>query len=596
MTSIKIDMKDGLSSGTAIKGPARCATTVNITLSGEQTIDGVAVVAGDRVLVKNQITASENGVFICDSGPWRRARDFNKTRDVATGTMVLITSGTTNAGSWYISSAEPIVVGTTPINFAFSFDQAGVDAIIQEARDSRDAAEGFADDAEADVLQTHADVILTHADVVTTATNVALAQAAIGATIYDTMAVGIAATTNGQFFIVKGDGTNTYALMYKNVAGVATFVSDYQSVTGSRHERGVTSVLSLTCDMYPASVSGVLDSNSALRFVDALGPALIRAVVPADITTAVGTAVSGIDASFGVTSRISITCDMYPVTVRGVLDTNNALRYVDAVSPALADPGGDDDVAVAPTQFYVFLIAGQSNAVGQGDSGPTIPSGVAKQYYSSALTNIVSDPVGNASTGSAWPAFAKKFFELTGCGVIFVPTAVSGSAQAAAADRGSGHWDVGGTLYGASVIALNAALVAVEAASLAWQLGGILWVQGEADAIQITSAITTDSVYYSALDAMLTRFETDTGGGFVPFLMAMTGQQNTSDPSGWPLVRAKQRVFVKSRDNAFLAFTGAKNFAARGLMKDTYHYFQAAYDEMGEAMAVVAAAVCLGRA
>ncbi|MER9875559.1 hypothetical protein [Mesorhizobium sp. M0195] len=49
--------------------------------------------------------------------------------------------------------------------------------------------------------------------------------------IYDTTAAGIAATTNGQFFIVKGDGTNTYALMYKNVAAVATLVASYPSKT-----------------------------------------------------------------------------------------------------------------------------------------------------------------------------------------------------------------------------------------------------------------------------------------------------------------------------------------------------------------------------
>lgn len=57
MTSIQIDRTDGLSSSVAIKGPCRVATTANVTLSGEQTIDGVAVVTDDRVLVKDQTTA-----------------------------------------------------------------------------------------------------------------------------------------------------------------------------------------------------------------------------------------------------------------------------------------------------------------------------------------------------------------------------------------------------------------------------------------------------------------------------------------------------------------------------------------------------------
>ena len=116
MTSIAIDRLDGLSSASAIKGPCRVATTANITLSGTQTIDGVAVVAGDRVLAKNQTTGSENGVYVVDTGPWRRAKDFSLTRDVVTGTMVYIAAGTLNAGRAYqVSTTGEISVGTTSI-------------------------------------------------------------------------------------------------------------------------------------------------------------------------------------------------------------------------------------------------------------------------------------------------------------------------------------------------------------------------------------------------------------------------------------------------------------------------------------------------
>lgn len=89
------------------------------------------------------------------------------------------------------------------------------------------AASGSAESAAMNAGQTAADAVLTAADVVTTAANVALAEAAIGGVIYDTTAAGIAATGDGQFFIVKGDGVSTYALMYKNVATVATFVASY---------------------------------------------------------------------------------------------------------------------------------------------------------------------------------------------------------------------------------------------------------------------------------------------------------------------------------------------------------------------------------
>ncbi|TIQ25056.1 hypothetical protein [Mesorhizobium sp.] len=117
MSSIQIEIKDGLSSSVAIKGPCRVATTANITLSGAQTIDGVAVVADDRVLVKDQTSASENGIYVADTGTWRRSKDFNKTRDIRKGTMAVVAGGTLGSGLWQITTADPISVGTSNIAF-----------------------------------------------------------------------------------------------------------------------------------------------------------------------------------------------------------------------------------------------------------------------------------------------------------------------------------------------------------------------------------------------------------------------------------------------------------------------------------------------
>jgi hypothetical protein len=117
VTSIQIDRTDGLSSSTAIKGPCRVATTANITLAGEQTIDGVAVVTDDRVLVKDQTNGVDNGIWKVSTGVWSRAKDFSSNRDVKTGTMVNVTSGTAGAGQWQISTTGDISVGTTNIAF-----------------------------------------------------------------------------------------------------------------------------------------------------------------------------------------------------------------------------------------------------------------------------------------------------------------------------------------------------------------------------------------------------------------------------------------------------------------------------------------------
>lgn len=114
-----VDRIRGSLSSTAIKAPVRVATTANITLSGEQTIDGIAVVADDRVLVKNQSTASENGIYIAATGTWSRAADWNDERDVVTGTSVRVNVGTVNGGSQYtVTTTGDIVPGTTSIAFS----------------------------------------------------------------------------------------------------------------------------------------------------------------------------------------------------------------------------------------------------------------------------------------------------------------------------------------------------------------------------------------------------------------------------------------------------------------------------------------------
>ncbi|TGR22407.1 MULTISPECIES: hypothetical protein [unclassified Mesorhizobium] len=119
MTSITTARLDGLSSSTAIKGPCKVATTANIILTHEQTIDGVSVVTGDRVLVKNQTTATDNGIYIADTGVWRRSADFAKTRDVRQGSLVLVAEGSANSGLWQVATADPISIGTTEISFSF---------------------------------------------------------------------------------------------------------------------------------------------------------------------------------------------------------------------------------------------------------------------------------------------------------------------------------------------------------------------------------------------------------------------------------------------------------------------------------------------
>lgn len=108
--------------GMSWKVAVRLATTANITLSGTQTIDGVAGIVGDRVLVKNQSTASQNGLYLIASGAWTRTTDASTGGTGSTGVLgmtVAIQEGTVNGDTIYICTTNaPITIGTTSLVFA----------------------------------------------------------------------------------------------------------------------------------------------------------------------------------------------------------------------------------------------------------------------------------------------------------------------------------------------------------------------------------------------------------------------------------------------------------------------------------------------
>jgi hypothetical protein len=112
-------MNDELSPQQAIKAPCRVATTGNISLSGFPAVDGVTVVAGDRVLVKAQSNNLQNGIYeVTSSGGWARAADFDDSDDAVGGTLVAVVSGTMNGKSLFqLAGFGSLAPGTDPILF-----------------------------------------------------------------------------------------------------------------------------------------------------------------------------------------------------------------------------------------------------------------------------------------------------------------------------------------------------------------------------------------------------------------------------------------------------------------------------------------------
>lgn len=114
---------DGLLQGFDWKESVRAATTTTGTLSSAfangQVIDGVTLATGDRILIKNQSTGSENGIYVVNaSGAPTRAADANASSEVTAGVTVFVSEGSTQGNSaWSLTTDDPITLGTTTLTF-----------------------------------------------------------------------------------------------------------------------------------------------------------------------------------------------------------------------------------------------------------------------------------------------------------------------------------------------------------------------------------------------------------------------------------------------------------------------------------------------
>jgi len=114
---------DSVAQGLAAKAPVLVATTANITLSGEQTIDGV-LTSASRVLVKNQTNAADNGIYVSAAGAWARSADAN-TWDELVSAYVFVEDGTNYADTGWVSTVNPGgTLGVTPVTWV-QFSGAG---------------------------------------------------------------------------------------------------------------------------------------------------------------------------------------------------------------------------------------------------------------------------------------------------------------------------------------------------------------------------------------------------------------------------------------------------------------------------------------
>ena len=114
-----VGWQKSLTEAFSAKTSVRAASTANLTLSGTQTVDGVVLAVGDRVLVKDQAIPAKNGIYIVSAGAWTRATDSDHWGKFI-GANVIVTEGSANARSQWLSTAlaGAGVLDTSSLTFA----------------------------------------------------------------------------------------------------------------------------------------------------------------------------------------------------------------------------------------------------------------------------------------------------------------------------------------------------------------------------------------------------------------------------------------------------------------------------------------------
>src|SRR5260370_1418278 len=129
--------------------PVRAASTgapLNPAAGGLLVVDGVQLVAGDRVLAKDEASAVNNGIYAASTGPWTRTTDATGNTQFFSGMAVTVALGAVNAGQTVICTCQddPVVIGTSLITFA---SQQVVATATQQATSTTDLTIGTGSDA-----------------------------------------------------------------------------------------------------------------------------------------------------------------------------------------------------------------------------------------------------------------------------------------------------------------------------------------------------------------------------------------------------------------------------------------------------------------
>ena len=350
---------DAVAQGLDIKASVVASTTANITLSGTQTVDGIALVAGDRCLVKNQTATADNGIYVVAASAWARSTDMDTWAQVP-GAFTFIETGTTLADTgWVCTSNAGGTIGVTAINFTqFSGGSsytAGTGLTLAGA-----------------VFSLTNPVAINLGGTAGTATPVAGAVPYGTGTAYAFTAAG----TTGQVLTSATAGAPTWSTP---LAGIT--ITDDTTTNATRYP--------LLSSVTTGTITGNNTSSTKLSFNPSTG-----VLSTAGLTSTGAITYGGVTLTNAVTGTGKMVLDTTPTIATPVLTNPTVTAYLET-APAIVNSSAAQTIALASGTVLSYTLTGNCTF--------TMP---ATTNGTSFIVRLIQDGTGSRTatfTGVKWP-------------------------------------------------------------------------------------------------------------------------------------------------------------------------------------------------